>query len=270
MILSIITINYNDKEGLKKTIPSVLNQSGISPENLEYIIIDGASTDGSLEIIKEFYLSNSYPHKIKKWISEKDTGIYNAINKGIKIASGDLIALVNSGDMAVFGAYDNVLSLHKQFPDSILYGAINLYKNGKFIKVDGSSASDLECKMISHPAALVPKKIYNKYGFYDENYRLAGDWDLFLTFFQKGVDFHYINKIIVDFDLSGISNVNTYLIWKENRKLLKSHGIKRNKTKIEKVKYLINLLLPGFCYSLIKLIVGNFKIINKKLKIRNR
>nr|MCR5187850.1 hypothetical protein [Treponema sp.] len=175
-------------------------------------------------------------------------------------------ALVNSGDKAVYGAYDNILELHQLHPDSILYGAVNLYKNDKFVEVDGSSAQNLERKMISHPAALVPKSIYNKYGLYDESYRLAGDWDLFLTFFKSGVDFYFTNRLVVDFDLTGISNVNAYLIWKENKRLLKAHEVKNKRTPSEMVKFLITFLLPGFCYSLIKIVVSSLKLFIRKHK----
>ncbi len=248
MLLTIITINFNNKDGLRETIKSVLSQDSIAIDNFEYIIIDGGSTDGSVDVIKEFAESSNYPLKISKWISEKDTGIYNAINKGIKLASGDIIGLANSGDTVIQGAYSDILNIHEKNPDSILYGAISFMKNGIFQRVAGVSSDFLTNEMICHPASFVPSQVYEKYGLYDESYRSSADWDLFLTFYQKGVPFLYINKLIINFDLSGISNTNSKIVKKENKRLLYSHGIK-NKLTIGKVA---SLILPGFCVYLLK------------------
>lgn len=257
MLLSIITINYNNKEGLEKTIPSVLMQKGIPADNLEYIIIDGGSSDGSVDVIQKYLNNDDYPHKIKKWVSEKDSGIYNAINKGIKMASGDLIGLVNSGDTLIYGAYDNILSLYEENPDSILYGAVSFNKNGRFEKVHGFSSDQLSVQMIAHPASFVPKKIYSEYGLYDESFRCSADWDLFLTFYQAGIPFIYIDKLIIDFDTDGISNTNNKLVTSENKRVLKNHGIKTfSLTRL--LKSILSFLLPGFCISFIKLLAKIF------------
>ena len=261
MILSIITINYNNKDGLIKTIPSVLSQNGIAQNEFEYIIIDGGSTDGSVDIIKKYAESNDFPIKISKWISEKDKGIYDAINKGIRLASGNIIGLVNSGDTVVDGAYENILSIHKEHPDSILYGAVNFYKNGVFERVHGYTSEKLPELMIAHPASFVPKNIYNQFGYYNDSYRSSGDWDLFLTFYQAGVSFYYLSKIIINFDIYGISNTNIKLVKSENQKLLNAHGIKTSKTK-EMFWAVISFILPGFCCKLIHLFV---KVIKKLL-----
>ena len=253
MLLSIITINYNNKSGLEKTIPSVLTQRGISPENLEYIIIDGGSTDGSVDIIKKYADDSTYPQKISKWITEKDNGIYNAINKGIKLASGDIIGLVNSGDTVIPGAYDTILELHKEHPESILYGAVSFYKNGIFECVHGPCAEQLPIRMIAHPASFVPKMIYEKYGTYDETFRSSGDWDLFLSFYQAGVSFHYINKLIINFDIDGISNTNTKLVIKENNRILENHNLKKVEIKPVIIK-ILHFILPGFFFWIFKLL----------------
>ena len=100
-ILSIITINRNNAEGLRKTIESVLSQDVSDKTQVEYIIIDGASTDESVEVIKSFENNQSNKLQITKWISEPDTGIYNAMNKGIKMATGEYCLFLNSGDYII-------------------------------------------------------------------------------------------------------------------------------------------------------------------------
>ncbi len=257
-LLSIITINYNNKDGLNKTIPSVLKQKGIPAENLEYIIVDGGSNDGSVDVINKYLNNNEYPHKIKKWISEKDSGIYNAINKGIKMASGDLIGLVNSGDTVIDGAYDNILSLHEENPDSILYGAVSFIKKGHFEKVHGFSSENLLEQMIAHPASFVPKKVYTEYGLYDESFRSSADWDLFLTFYQAGIPFIYIDKLIIDFDTDGISNTNNKIVTRENKRVLEKHSIKTFSIS-RLIKSVLSFILPGFCISFMKLLLLIFK-----------
>lgn len=249
-MLSIITINYNNKDGLDKTIKSVLDQRGLPAGSLEYIIVDGGSTDGSVDVIKK-YLAGGYSHKISKWVSEKDSGIYNAFNKGIGMAEGDIISLLNSGDTVIDGAYDNILEIHKARPDSILYGVENFCRDGKFVGIFGPCADELPIRMIAHSASFVPRKIYEKYGLYDESFKSSGDWDLFLTFYQAGVSFYYINKIVVDFDACGISNSNLKLVEEENIRLLEKHGIKANKSNAF-VKRVLHFLLPGFCFFIFR------------------
>ena len=185
MKFSLVTINYNNVSGLEKTIKSVLAQGYFSKDEFEYIIIDGGSTDGSVELIKKY--AEESDGKISKWVSEKDSGIYNAMNKGIKLCSGSLIGLLNSGDEALPKAYKNILELHKKNPDAILYGGMNMMQDGRFIKVYSFGADDLPKQMIAHPASFVPKTVYEKIGLYDESFRSSGDWELFVKFFKSGI-----------------------------------------------------------------------------------
>ncbi len=258
-LLSIITINYNNSKGLEKTIESVLSQKGIPPENLEYIIVDGGSTDGSVEVIKKYSDSVDFPHRISKWVSERDSGIYNAMNKGIKMSSGSIIGLVNSGDTLIFGALDNILEIHEKKTDSILYGAVSTYRNGVFEKVIGTCAENLSSSMIAHPASFVPKSVYERYGLYDESFRSSGDWDLFLNFYINEVPFYYLNKLIVDFDLSGISNSNQSVVYRENKRILKKYKNLINEDKksrfIKDLWSFLKLILPGYIIILIKKII---------------
>ena len=219
-LLSIVTINRNNATGLRKTIKSVVTQTAA---DFEYIIIDGASTDESVAVIKEYAEHPIYGKKISYWISEPDTGIYNAMNKGLRKARGSLTALVNSGDWYLPNALSMIYELHKNNPDSILYGALKAYENGKFQSVWGTSADFLPKEMIPHLSTFVPKNIYEKYGYYDESYKIAGDYDAFLRFYTQNVDFQFIDKIICNFNLEGISQTDS-LVRYETAQIQKKYG----------------------------------------------
>ena len=218
--LSIITINCNNADGLRKTIESVVTQNC---DNFEYIIIDGASTDGSVDIIKEYAGHPIYGKKISYWISEPDTGIYNAMNKGLRKARGSLTALMNSGDWYLPDALNGITDLHKHSPNSILCGALKAYENGKFQSIWGKSTDFLPKEMIPHLSTFVPKNIYEEYGYYDESYKIAGDYDAFLRFYTQNVDFQFIDKIICVFNLDGISQTDS-LTHYETVQIQKKYG----------------------------------------------
>ena len=160
MFLSIITINRNNAEGLKKTLDSVASQTC---RDFEHIIIDGASTDSSVDIIKE-YIASPAGKNVSYWVSEPDSGIYNAMNKGIRKANGDFIEILNSGDAFTADILAELFPIAKQNSDKILYGAVNDIKNGIFEKVEGRAAELLPQNMIAHQTCFVPRHIYDKYG----------------------------------------------------------------------------------------------------------
>lgn len=256
MKLSLITINYNNASGLEKTIRSVLSQKNLSSDSFEYIVVDGGSTDGSVDVIKKYENNPEFKIGISKWVSERDSGIYNAMNKGIRLCSGSIIGLLNSGDEAVEDAYDDILKIHKNHPEAILYGGMNFYENGKFKKVYAFSADDLPAQMIAHPASFVPKSIYEKYGSYDESYRSSGDWDLFVKFYKAGVQFVYTNKNYVNFDCSGISNSNEKLVIKEDKRVIKKYNLKTRKQKLMGIYKVMTFIIPGFILYPVKKFLG--------------
>lgn len=226
--LSVVTINRNNVCGLKKTIESVLSDTNISKDDLEYIIIDGGSSDGSFELIKDYASRKDFPHKIDYWVSEKDGGIYNAMNKGIKKAHGSYIAMLNSGDYyiedALRGLKESARLANASGADkSILYGALDIIKDGKFTGTYGVAADNLNKGMVPHPATFVPNEVYKTYGMYDESFKIAADWDLFRTFKEKGVPFYHISKIVVNFDGSGISSEMSALHIEERKRVAKKH-----------------------------------------------
>ena len=129
-LVSIITVNYNNADGLKKTMQSVLD---LEFKNYEYIIIDGCSSDGSLDVIKYFLENTELKDKISYWCSEKDNGIYNAMNKGLKHINGKLVNLMNSGDCFISDSLNNLYDIVNKNPDAVLYGAVNQTKDGRYI-----------------------------------------------------------------------------------------------------------------------------------------
>ena len=166
--LSIITINLNDARGLEKTIESVLSQTS---NDFEYIVIDGGSTDGSVDVIQK------YKDKITYWVSEPDTGIYNAMNKGILKATGEYCQFLNSGDCLVA---NNVTELMlSDMPEcSILYGNMLKDLNGKIFcnepfRGREITLLDMFTGTLNHPSAYNKRSLFDKYGLYDESLKIV-------------------------------------------------------------------------------------------------
>lgn len=165
MRYSIITINYNDKEGLKRTVVSVLNQTHT---DYEFIIIDGGSTDGSVDVIQK------YEDDITYWVSEKDNGIYHAMNKGVAKAQGEYCIFMNSGDC--FHS-SNVLESVSKYQEDIICGKM---LKGKTISPSGHNKStislvDLMRGSLPHQAMFIKRELMIKHP-YDENYKILSDW----------------------------------------------------------------------------------------------
>lgn len=200
--LSVISINLNDHKGLDKTIQSIVAQTFA---DLEFIIIDGASKDQSVELIK------SHTNKITYWISEPDTGIYNAMNKGIRQAKGKYCLFLNSGDWL---ADENVLSRvfeHQQDAD-IISGDIAFYETDKNAakwlvpSPDVLTAKTLFNGTLPHQATFIKRELFEKYGLYDENLKIAADWQFFLeTLLEHHVTYRHYPGLVAYFNMDGIS-----------------------------------------------------------------
>jgi glycosyltransferase involved in cell wall biosynthesis len=200
MKLSIITINYNDAEGLQKTIQSVVKQTY---KEFEYIVIDGGSTDKSIDIIK------SYADKIHYWVSEKDSGVYNAQNKGILKANGEYVIFLNSGD---YFKNDNVIKLlfEKSQGQDIIYGDI-LYElpNEELTQIypDELDFGFFIHNTLPHPCSLIKKELLINYGLYKEELRICADWAFFIDVICKGnASYKHVNLITSVFLIGGLSS----------------------------------------------------------------
>lgn len=210
MQISVITINLNNSEGLIKTIKSVLSQTYV---DFEFIIIDGGSTDGSREIILEAEKhSSDNPQKIRefKWISEPDSGIYHAMNKGIMSAKGVYCYFLNSGDyLASPSIFENVMNL--QPTEDIVFGNLLVCINNKVIEKSWGKENitffDIYLSVLKHQATFIKRSLFEKFGMYNESLKIVADWEFFLkTVGLNHASYKYINEDIVYFDNNGISN----------------------------------------------------------------
>lgn len=203
--VSVVTVNYNDCEELEKTIRSVIAQTY---DNIEYIIIDGASTDNSVNVIK------NYQGNIVKWLSEKDHGIYDAMNKSIEFVSGDWVIFMNSGD--TFYSKDVVDSVFVGCENRsclVIYGDVCLrFLQGDVIRQVG--LGDGAMPPLCHQATFINTEIFKKRKF-NLQYILAADHELFYKLYVQGEKFLYINKIIANYDMCGVSAQRLDLYYKE-------------------------------------------------------
>lgn len=232
MILSIITINYNNAEGLAKTLKSVLNQTCTA---FEHIIVDGASTDNAVEIIQQ-YEKDATARGIKvTWVSEKDKGIYNAMNKGIKMASGEYIQILNSGDcLAADTVVNDMLEAlkEKEYPE-ILYGNMLKTVDWKTYQRDNCGANSEYTPnsflyfyqgTLDHDGALIRRTLYDDIGYYNEDIKICSDWQwCFTAVVLYNIKPIYSNIDVIIFDMNGVSEnagKNKDIIYKERREFL--------------------------------------------------
>ena len=198
-LCSIVTVCFNSEKTIEKTIESVLNQTY---KKIEYLIIDGSSTDSTMEIVKKY--EPLFEGRMK-WISEPDKGIYDAMNKGIRMASGELIGIINSDDFYEPTAVENMISAMSDKPYQILYGAIRTLKDGVERDISISSHLFLREGMIGHPACFVTKRLYNELGVYDTEFVSAADYDFMLRMAENPkVHFQPVYKIIANFATGGM------------------------------------------------------------------
>lgn len=215
MTISIITVAYNNRFGLEETIKSVIAQSC---KNIEFIVIDGGSDDGSKELLE------NYSSKINYWISEPDKGIYNAMNKGIAKATGDYLIFMNSGDRFASAEILEKITPHFHNED-IIYG--NAYyeledrKKYEYRIPSKITIGSLLKEPICHQSAFFKKELFAKFGMYDESNKIASDWTFMMDLFiHHNISQKYINEYISIFEKTGISNTNTDLSFGEQKKYL--------------------------------------------------
>jgi len=224
MSLSVITINRNNAAGLEKTLQSVAAQT---IKEFEYIIIDGASTDGSVEVIKKYESQFAQ----LKWVSEPDMGIYNAMNKGLRMALGDYIQILNSADaLAAPDVIERMFAaLEKLGHPSILYGnMIKCFHDGRRM-IDKCFAGQ-EITMLgmfsgtlNHNPAYIRRDLFEKYGYYDENLSIVSDWKWYLQAIILGDEKpQYVDIDVTLFDMTGISEIEAskQRIKEERKKVL--------------------------------------------------
>lgn len=235
MKISIITVVWNNKETIKGAINSVLAQTY---KDIEYVIVDGASSDGTVEIVK------SYGDKISKFISEPDKGLYDAMNKGVRLATGDVVGILNSDDFyidefvieKVVKEFEskNVDSL---FADLIFVKPSNLKKTVRYYDSSKFNPDKFAYGwMPAHPTFFVKKEIYTKYGLFRTDLKIAADFDILARFlYTHKISYSYMKEVFVKMRVGGVSTVGvkaTWLIAKEQLQVCKENGIDTNIFKI--------------------------------------
>lgn len=219
--VSVITICYNAAQSIGATIESVLQQTY---PNIEYIIIDGGSTDGTVAIIQQ------YSSNITKWVSEPDHGISDAFNKGIHFASGEFIQFINAGDLLASDKIEKSVKLITAHPNSgFVFG--DLYVSTKYgteiVRGNERYHRKLTYVMdgINHPTVLVRKSLFDRYGVFDIRWKIAMDYDWHLRIHKLGIHGKYSPEIIVYIPSWGVSSIERYTAFKECRDISIRHGL---------------------------------------------
>ncbi len=198
-LVTVITVAFNSAATIEKTINSVLGQSY---KNIEYIIIDGSSTDGTKEIVSR------YSDQLAYWISEKDSGIYDAMNKALVKSNGNLISILNSDDWYEDDIIEKVVKYHLEFYDvDVIHGILRFIgTDEKPDLVIGHYSSFLDKGMIEHPTCFIKKSLYQTIGYFSLEYKSASDYDWMLRARAAGAKFMLIPEICTNFRRGGMSD----------------------------------------------------------------
>jgi len=220
-LITVITVVFNGAKTLEQTILSVINQSY---KSVEFIIIDGESTDGTLSIIRK------YEHAIDYWVSEPDKGIYDAWNKGVAKASGEWIAFLGADDIYLEGAIDAYVNFICGFAGrhlDYISSRANLIKGTKVIRTVGQKWNWKSFKKymnVAHVGSLHSRILFEKYGLYDATYKICGDYELLLRP-RENLQVGFMNITTVNMSVDGISNSNLS-VFDEVARIKIRHGLK--------------------------------------------
>lgn len=227
-IISIVTVCFNATTEIEDTILSVINQTY---SNIEYIIVDGASTDGTVDVIKK------YENKITKWISEPDKGIYNAMNKGIDMATGEWINFMNAGDKFVDNRVLDDFKKGFEGTSDVLFGNSVLSNNGVLKQRKGKLNSD-DFPTLGHQSTFVRTSLMKEYHF-DLQFKICADFAFLYRLYEQRRVFFYIDRDVDLFDISGLSSSHRTQLYLE-------HCLVRDNrpSSIKMLKYKIEDLLP--------------------------
>lgn len=243
MKISIITVSYNSAETIETTFQSVANQSY---NNIEYIVVDGGSKDGTLDLIKK------HESIISKWVSEPDKGLYDAMNKGIEMATGDVIGIINSDDL-----FDNnksvekVMAIFNSNPELDSVYADLYYVSQKDINnivrrwVSGNQKPFSKGWHPGHPTFYVKKNVYDENGFFNLEFKLAADFEIMLRFLDKfQISTYYLKEALVRMRLGGETNKSLKNIVNQNLECIRA--FRENEISVNPLLYPILRLAPKF------------------------
>lgn len=237
LLVSVLTPCYNSEKTIEKTLMSIIEQTY---KDIEYIIIDGGSTDKTLEIIEKY--RSRLPQRFKL-ISEKDNGIYDAMNKGIKLASGHLIGIVNSDDWYENDTIEQIVSNYQGSKYEVIYGMQRNFLKDKEKAVFIYHHDFLSEQMITHPTCFVTKETYNDLGVFDLQYRSAADYDFMLRLWESQmVVFTPVLRVLSNFMLGGMSGSQTGV--RENAKIRYKRGY------MSKIRYMF-VMVKSHIYEML-------------------
>lgn len=235
--LSVITVNLNNEAGLKLTLDSLSRQSFI---NYELIVIDGGSNDRSIDIIGEY---EPVFNRIIRffWLSEPDSGIYDAMNKGIDLSNGEYLLFLNSGDTLVHqDILNDVFSMG--FSEDYVYGNLNLVNEDEILyknvgmKFNTPSLSDLLSQHLPHQASFIRRDLFSRFGMYDETLQIMGDWEFCIrSIILNNCSVRHMNIVVSNYDMGGISSVNKGKCYEEEKLILRKYFPSRVITDIEEL-----------------------------------
>ncbi|MCK9409647.1 MAG: glycosyltransferase family 2 protein [Bacteriovoracaceae bacterium] len=217
-LVSLITICKNSQATIQRTIESVAAQSY---ENIQYIIIDAVSTDRTLEIIETFR-----PHFGARLIviSEPDEGVYDAMNKGIRNSSGEIIGIINSDDWYETNSLQLIVEAYRLNSGGVYYGFLRCYSGGDEVMVKSVSPKYLHTEHVGHPAYFVSRLLYERLGMFNVHYRFASDYELMLRFIKNEVPFYQINHIVANYSFGGLSSRQEKYTYEEYYKIRHAYG----------------------------------------------
>lgn len=203
-LVSVVTVVYNGVDHLEDCIQSVLGQTY---ENIEYIVIDGESTDGSVDIIKQ------YADQLAEWVSERDEGVYDAMSKGIRRANGDIVGLVNADDFYEPETARIVAETHELHPESIITGAMrrvmddgSTYTLRKNLSTSYLDKTIRYTMPVNHPATFVPATVYQELGLFDTELSILGDYEFVCRAYQQNVPFVFVDQVLSNMRVGGLSS----------------------------------------------------------------
>lgn len=238
MKVSIIVCTFNSAKRLPKTLDSLLAQPF---DAYEVVIVDGASTDETLEVIKAY--ENKFNRRLR-WISEKDSGIYEAMNKGIAMAQGEFVVFIGAGDWLEKDALEKASKCIDKNPEAdAVFGKTRIWnadlKNSRLVQ---TGPEYLPCHPMQHPSLFYRKSLHDKFGLYDESYRIAADYAFCLkAFYDGGAMVSAIDAVISNFVTDGMSSKNNFRVLRENMRARKEFGLKTNF--LREIKFYIKGLL---------------------------
>ncbi|WP_432459148.1 glycosyltransferase family 2 protein [Agarivorans sp. QJM3NY_25] len=199
--ISVVTVSYNSEKTIEKTIQSVLSQTFT---DFEYLIIDGGSTDSTIDIIKSY--EGAFGGRLK-WVSESDNGIYDAFNKGVNLAKGHYVGFINSDDWYELNALE-LVNNEFYLDKDLYYGMLRVWQNNVEVKTYINHPENISKESLAHPSVFIKKTVYESLGGYSLKYNSASDYDFFIRAISKGISTKSINRVIANFLRGGVSGTS--------------------------------------------------------------